>query len=100
MAYSMKTLAVLAAMLEDQTGKHFGYNLMQKTKTLSGTLYPMLARLENDGWLTSEVEDVDPRVAARKPRRYYTLTGLGIRKANEALNTARSQLTPSFIGCI
>jgi hypothetical protein len=30
------------------------------TKVGSGTLYPMLARLEAAGWLTSEWEVVDP----------------------------------------
>jgi PadR family transcriptional regulator, regulatory protein PadR len=100
MAFGMKTLQLLAAMLEDQTGQHYGYDLMQKTKMMSGTLYPILAKLEDDGLLQSEVEEIDPKEAGRRARRYYVLTGHGIRVATRELNTARATLTPSFQGVL
>ena len=39
----------------------------------SGTLYPLLARLEAAGWFTSEWEDVDPSEVGRPRRRLYKL---------------------------
>ena len=54
MAYSMQTLKVLAAMLDDQSGQHFGYELMKQTQLLSGSIYPILARLEK---MSKEISD-------------------------------------------
>jgi PadR family transcriptional regulator, regulatory protein PadR len=47
----------------------------------SGTLYPLLQRLENAGWLKSEWEEVDPSEAGRPRRRLYKLTGHGQTRA-------------------
>ena len=60
----------------------------------SGTVHPILARLEACGWLTSAWEDVDPRAEGRPARRYYLLTGLGSTSARHALTRAyRSRTT-------
>jgi PadR family transcriptional regulator, regulatory protein PadR len=98
MAYSIQTLKVLAAMLDDQSGQHFGYELMQQTKLLSGTMYPILARLENDGILESAVEDIDPKVAGRRARRYYTLTGHGVKVAREEFRQVQPILRSGLVG--
>jgi PadR family transcriptional regulator, regulatory protein PadR len=98
MAYSMQTLKVLAAMLEDQSGQHFGYDLMKQTKLLSGSMYPILARLENDRILTSAIEEIDPKVEGRRARRYYTLTGQGIKVARDQLREAQTALQPRLAG--
>ncbi len=45
----------------------------------SGTLYPMLARLEDQKLVTSAWET--PQAGGDRPRRYYQLTGEGIRVA-------------------
>ena len=37
----------------------------------SGTVHPILARLETVGWLTSRWEDINPRTEGRPARRYY-----------------------------
>jgi DNA-binding PadR family transcriptional regulator len=54
----------------------------------SGTVHPILARLEGAGWLESRWEDVDPRSAGRPARRYYRLTGAGVLEARKALARA------------
>ena len=98
MASSLQTLKVFAAMLEDQSGHHFGYELMKQTKLLSGTIYPILARLENDGILESAVEDIDPKVEGRRARRYYMLTGHGIKVARDELRQVQTALSPGWAG--
>ena len=98
MAYSFQTLTVLAAMLDDQSGQHFGYELMKQTQLLSGSIYPILARLENDGLLTSAIEEIDPKVEGRRARRYYTLTGHGIKTARDEVRQAQTALQPRLAG--
>ena len=36
--------------------------------------YPILLRLEHEGWVASHWEDIDPRAEKRPARRYYRLT--------------------------
>ena len=98
MAYSLQTLKVFAAMLEDQSGQHFGYELMKQTKLMSGTIYPILARLENEGILESDIEEIDPVVAGRRARTYYRLTGHGVKAARNSLRDALSTLQTVKVG--
>jgi DNA-binding PadR family transcriptional regulator len=72
----------------------YGLELMDQTGLKSGTLYPVLARLEEAGWATSSWEDADPRDAGRPRRRYYELTGLGQRAGAAALGEFSQLATP------
>lgn len=79
------TLKVLRFLLEKPREGRSGADVSKATNVGSGTLYPMLSRLESAGWLKSEWEVIDPREAGRPRRRFYTLTGLGQNKARAAL---------------
>jgi DNA-binding PadR family transcriptional regulator len=70
---------VLRAFLEDPAAPRYGYDLMKAAGLPSGTLYPMLARLEGQKLVTSAWET--PQGEGERPRRYYQLTGEGIRVA-------------------
>ena len=50
---------------------------MKAAKLPSGTLYPMLARLEQEGLVNSEWEPQRQDAGGRPPRKYYRLTGKG-----------------------
>jgi PadR family transcriptional regulator PadR len=82
---SERGLRVLRIMLENPRQARSGAEIGRATKTGSGTLYPMLARWEAAGWLSSEWEAVDPSEAGRPRRRLYRLTGEGQRQARAAL---------------
>jgi PadR family transcriptional regulator PadR len=69
-----------------------GAEIGQVTKIASGTLYPILARLEQAGWFESRWETERPQALGRPRRRLYRLTGLG---ATNARATFRD-LQPSF----
>jgi PadR family transcriptional regulator, regulatory protein PadR len=84
---------VLAALLADPDGEHYGLGLMQHTGLASGTLYPILARLQAAGWVEARWEDGDPVEAGRPVRRYYRLTGEGATRARTALAELRAQTT-------
>ena len=51
--------------------------ICQQTGIASGTLYPILARLRDAGWVRAEWEQPDPD-ASRPARRYYRLTPEGV----------------------
>jgi PadR family transcriptional regulator, regulatory protein PadR len=80
-----KVATVLKIFLEDPDQPRYGFELMKLTGMASGSLYPMLARLEAAGWLTRGKEDIDPRAAGRPARANYTITGA-------AASAARVQL--------
>jgi len=68
--------------------RQYGYDLMKAAKLPSGTLYPMLARLHDQGLVTSEWEPKPDDASGRPPRKYYQLTGEGIRVARLELAEA------------
>lgn len=82
---SADSLKVLGAMLEDPMAWHYGLGLAGTARISSGTIYPMLARLESAGWLESRQEDASPESEGRPRRRLYRLTGAGERSAIERL---------------
>ena len=85
---------VLRAFLDDPAAPRYGYDLMKAAGLKSGTLYPMLGRLEADKLVTSAWET--PQADGQRPRKYYRLTGEGIRVARLELaqTSAGRQRTP------
>lgn len=79
---------VLRAFLADPSAPQYGYDLMKAANLPSGTLYPMLARLQQHGLVTSEWEPQADDGGGRPPRKYYKLTGDGIRVARLELAQA------------
>lgn len=80
------TLKVLRLYLTTPRAERSGAEISKETKVGAGTLYPMLARLEEAGWFTSDWENVDPKEVGRPRRRFYRLTGLGETRARAALS--------------
>jgi len=76
---------VLAALLVDPTVDRYGLDLMRATGHPSGTLYPILLRLQHAGWVVARWEEVDPVAAGRPARRYYRLTADGAVAARTAV---------------
>jgi PadR family transcriptional regulator, regulatory protein PadR len=83
---------VLHVLLDDTAVPRYGYDLMKAARLPSGTLYPMLARLQAEGLVTSEWEPQPQDASGRPPRKYYQLTGEGIRVAR--LELAQASSTP------
>lgn len=81
---------VLRVFLADPSARQYGYDLMKAAGLPSGTLYPMLARLHDQGLLTSAWEPPPDDASGRPPRKYYQLTGEGIRVARLELASASS----------
>ncbi|KPK65110.1 MAG: hypothetical protein AMS21_05705 [Gemmatimonas sp. SG8_38_2] len=81
------TTRTLVAFLEGPGSWRYGYDLMKAADISSGTLYPLLARLTDAGWLESRWEESE---LPGKPRRQlYRLTATGRVQARHALERAQ-----------
>lgn len=66
------------------TGYRYGFDVMDVTGLPSGTVYPVLRKLERTGLVRSKWES--DRIAARElrpVRRYYEVTGAGAEALDE-----------------
>ncbi len=83
---TLATQMVLRSLLDKPTEKRYGLELCAQAGLQSGTVYPILARLEQAGWVHSAWEDPQVHEAeGRSRRRYYTLSEEGAAQARQAL---------------
>jgi len=82
---------VLSAFLEDPEGERYGFELIRATRQPSGTLYPILSRLERAGWVEARWEETEAD-GDRPARRYYRLTPDGLAAARSHLSALRQRL--------
>lgn len=83
---TLQTLRVLQALLGGP--ERYGLELCELTELPAGTVYPILARFERTGLVTSRWEEPARQEAEGRPRRrYYRLTPDGAQFAREALAT-------------
>ncbi|HTP40161.1 MAG TPA: helix-turn-helix transcriptional regulator [Steroidobacteraceae bacterium] len=78
---SSQTLRLLRALMDEPGKWHHGYELSKHTGLLSGTLYPMLMRLSDRGYLNHKW--LEPSGAGKPPRHAYRLSTRGIAHARE-----------------
>lgn len=91
---SAQTLKVLGILLTNPSDELSGAEIARLTKLASGTLYPILLRLEQAGWLASNWESGDPRKLGRPRRRFYHVTAIGAKHASRAFG----ELAPMLRG--
>jgi DNA-binding PadR family transcriptional regulator len=87
---TIPTQLVLRALLDSDEA--YGAQLGAQTRLPSGTVHPILARLEGLDWVASRWEEIDPTVEGRPARRYYRLTAEGRDQARAALARAARQV--------
>lgn len=71
---------VLAVLLDAGPQWSHGYELSRRAEVKSGTLYPLLIRLEAQGYLEAEWQQ--PIEGGRPPRHAYRLTASGVQLAH------------------
>jgi PadR family transcriptional regulator, regulatory protein PadR len=85
---SFATVRVLHAVAG---GTPYGFDIMEVTDLPSGTVYPILARLEEHELVRSRWEPVAvARKDKRPPRRYYEISAAGRRALAAGLEHYRS----------
>jgi PadR family transcriptional regulator, regulatory protein PadR len=73
---SRQTRELLAVMLGKPRMWHYGYELSRDTGLSSGTLYPLLIRLSDQGLLESHWQEAER--PGKPPRHVYRLTSEGL----------------------
>ena len=85
MKLTYPTTLVLHALAN---GVRHGFDIIDATELPSGTIYPILRRLEREALVSAHWEDVEiAHKELRPPRRYYELTAAG----NAVLKTAAAR---------
>jgi PadR family transcriptional regulator, regulatory protein PadR len=87
------TQLVLRAFVADPSRPMYGLEIGQDAGLASGTIHPILARLEGCGWLESWWEDLGQEAVGRPRRRFYRLTRDGAVSAARALRRAEARET-------
>jgi len=95
---TLQTQMVLKALLAEPREEHYGLEIARQAGLPSGTIYPLLARLESAGWLESGWEEIDESQEGRRRRRYYKLTGDGARHARRVLKSTMRLMFPELVG--
>lgn len=90
---SSQTLAVLAALAAAPRDWRHGLSLSEETGLKSGTLYPLLIRLAEQGYL--EAKWLEPEKPGRPPRHAYRLTKSGLSLARDRARKTQA-LRPSM----
>lgn len=85
---SLASAVVLQALAH---GYHHGFDIIDATGLPGGTVYPILRRFDEDGYVRSRWEkDAIARREQRPPRRYYELTPRGEQLRAQAVERYRT----------
>ncbi|MEY2246926.1 PadR family transcriptional regulator [Streptomyces sp. BF23-18] len=85
-------LDVMEAFLISSDELH-GFAVAKAAGRPTGSVYPILARLEQAGWLESRWEEEHPE-EGRPRRRFYSLTGDGAAASRTIVLERRGELPP------
>ena len=83
-------LKVLRIFLDFPSQEMAGSDIRAKTGLATGTLYPILLRLEDYGWLESRWENIDPSKIGRPRKRLYRITNTGASNAQAEFDALTS----------
>jgi DNA-binding PadR family transcriptional regulator len=89
---SHQTLRVLKVFLDGPKEGLAGSDIWKVLGLFTGTVYPILLRLENARWLKGHWEKETAEELGRPRKRIYQLTPLGYNKAREALAALEVQV--------
>ncbi len=86
-----QTVAVLAAL---RAGHTHGLAIIRYTGLQTGTVYPILARLQAHGWVTSTWDTTNPA----RSRRVYTFTDVGRQRSSTTTTASPASPPPRTRG--
>lgn len=87
---TLPTQLVLRVLMADPSRELYGLQICGEAGLPSGTIHPILARLERAGWLSSQWEKIDAREEGRPRRRYYRINPAALGIVQAALLRAES----------
>jgi DNA-binding PadR family transcriptional regulator len=87
---TLPTQLVLRELMLEPDSEMYGLQICAAAGLPSGTIHPILARLEKIGWLRSRWEAADPAEQGRPRRRYYRLDPNSVATVRAALERAEA----------
>ena len=88
---TLQTQMVLRQALVEPGREWYGLEMVLATGLPTGTVYPIIARLAQAGWIVSRWENPGEHAAEGRPRRrYYRITTEGAESARLALAKAHA----------
>ena len=78
-------LAVLRALAAVPGREMYGLEIIRASALPAGTVYPLLGRTENAGWVAARDEDISPQAEGHFRDRYYRITPAGAEAVREAM---------------
>jgi PadR family transcriptional regulator, regulatory protein PadR len=93
---TLQTQSVLKVLLDNPMTAHYGLEIARRVGLPSGTTYPILARLEQAGWVASEWEEIDQAAEGRRRRRHYRLTAKGTEHSRHILADTVRRIAPNW----
>jgi PadR family transcriptional regulator, regulatory protein PadR len=90
---TLPTQLVLRVLLAEPAREMYGLQICEAAGLPSGTIHPILARLEGLGWLESRWEDASPQEEGRPRRRYYHWSKDGAERARIAMAQAATSVS-------
>jgi len=84
--FSFESLAILR-LLSRHEGFLYGAEIMTYLELPSGTTYPILHRLEDEGFVISKIEKGNSHAIGRPARRFYWITRKGNRQCASMMRT-------------
>ena len=90
---SPKPLSLSAVAVLDAVARRVrhGFDIMDAIGLPSGTVYPILARLERDGYVRSRWESQSTALREKRPpRRYYEVTAAGAKALAHSIEHYRT----------
>jgi PadR family transcriptional regulator len=94
---TLQTLQVLRTLLADPLEQRYGLEISRESGLPTGSIYPILTRLEAAGWISSAWEEIDESREGRRKRRYYRLTDEGAENARREVANAQQLLSPPVV---
>jgi DNA-binding PadR family transcriptional regulator len=85
-----RTMELLLFLCNTPNKEFSGSNMSKDLGIASGTLYPLLVKLEDAGLVVSRWENGDPQELGRPRRRYYKITGEGAKAIHERMSAINS----------
>jgi PadR family transcriptional regulator, regulatory protein PadR len=93
---TLQTQLVLRVLLRNARGEHYGLEIAKAAGLPTGTIYPILTRLEVAAWVESDWETIDESAEGRRKRRYYRLTSIGAARARDVLTRTKHLMFPEL----
>jgi DNA-binding PadR family transcriptional regulator len=81
---TIQTQAVLQALLRAQDNELYGLDLIRETGVPAGTVYPLMKRLEEAGWITTRWAQGDKG----HNRKFFQVPGARVQEVVAALQRA------------